>query len=203
MSSEVKKQKNDFLRMALTLFAISALVAALLGLSNYFTAPIIQESAEERLQASLKSLVTEADSFETVKDFTEDVTVDAKSIHVEAVYTAKSSDDALIGFCVQVQPMGYSETIDMLVAIDAAGTVSGTHILSMSDTPGIGMKVNSDEVFQDSVLGLNEPAKIVKGESAGNGVQVISGATISSSAYINGVNAALEAVKPLLEEVQS
>lgn len=203
MALEAKKQKNDFLRMALTLFAISALVAALLGFANYFTAPIIKDAADERLQSSLKSLVAAADHFEAVEGVEEEVTVNEKSIRVEGVYRALTGDGEFAGYCVQVQPMGYSKTIDMLVAIDAQGAVSGTHILSMSDTPGIGMKVKSDQAFQESVVGLDEPAKIVKDDSAENGVQVISGATISSSAYINGVNAALEAVVPLNEEVLS
>jgi len=202
VSHEEKNAKIDFLRMSLTLFAIAALVAALLGLANYFTAPIIEESAEERLQSSLKSLIASADHFEEIDEFEETIAVNNKTIKVAAVYCAKNEKDELAGYCVQVQPKGYSDVIDMLVAIDAEGVVSGTHVLSMSDTPGIGMKVQSDEAFQKSVIGLYEPTKIVAGPSAENGVQAISGATISSTAYVNGVNAAIEAVAPLIKEVQ-
>ena len=64
------------------------------------------------------------------------------------------------------------------------------------------MKVDSDEKFKTSVYGLDDTASIVKTEPKGNEVQVISGATISSSAYINGVNAALAVADSLDEEVQ-
>ena len=79
MVSEIKKQKNDFLRMALTLFAIAAVVAALLGLANYFTAPVIASSADERLQTSLKGLVTDAEYFSKVNQFEKKIVVDDKA----------------------------------------------------------------------------------------------------------------------------
>ncbi len=203
MDSALSNPKIDFLRMALILFVITSLVAALLGLANYFTAPIIAVSAQERLNQSLQSLVKEADSFPTVDDFESEVTVNGTTVPVEAIYQALDKNGEFKGYCVQVRPMGYSDVIDMIVALNTEGVVSGVQILSISDTPGIGMKVESDESFKTSVYGLDSIAKIVKSESKGNEVQVISGASISSSAYINGVNAALAVAKPLDWEVQS
>ena len=204
MSSDSRNPKIDFLRMALTLFAISALVAALLGLANYFTAPVIEAAAEKRLNDSLRSLVASADHFDVVDEtsYENNVTVNGVSVPVRAVYNAVNQKGGFEGYCIQVQPMGYSDIIDMIVAIDKEGAVSGVQILSISDTPGVGMKVDSDEEFKSSVYGLDDAAAIVKTEPMGNEVQVISGATISSSAYINGVNAALSVADSFNEEVQ-
>lgn len=204
MSSDSRNPKIDFLRMALTLFAISALVAALLGLANYFTAPVIEATAEKRLNDSLRSLVASADHFDVVDEtsYENNVTVNGVSVPVRAVYNAVNQKGGFEGYCIQVQPMGYSDIIDMIVAIDKEGAVSGVQILSISDTPGVGMKVDSDEEFKTSVYGLDDAAAIVKTEPMGNEVQVISGATISSSAYINGVNAALSVADSFNEEVQ-
>ena len=204
MSSDSRNPKIDFLRIALTLFAISALVAALLGLANYFTAPIIEAAAEKRLNDSLRSLVATADHFDAVDEakYEGNVTVNGTAVPIKAVYNAVNDKGILEGYCIQVQPMGYSDIIDMIVAIDKEGAVSGVQILSISDTPGVGMKVDSDEKFKTSVYGLDDTASIVKTEPKGNEVQVISGATISSSAYINGVNAALAVADSLDEEVQ-
>ena len=198
MAFGTKSQKIDFIRVALTLFAITAIVAAVLAVANYFTAPVVAQSAKERLDRSLQTLMADAKSFETVSGFETRVTVGNTKVPVAAVYAAKDASGAVIGHCVEVTPSGSSDLIDMIVAVNSAGAVSGVQILSISDTPGIGMKVQSDEVFQKSVNGLNEPAVIVKSKpSAKNEVQVISGATISSSAYINGVSAALEVVQKL------
>ena len=190
------------LRMALTLFAITASVAILLAISNYFTSPIIARSAKERLDQSLNTLIPDAISFNEITDFEKEINIGSAKIKVPAIYAAKGSGDQQIGYCIWVTPMGYSDVIDMIVAIDPKGSVSGVQIISINDTPGIGMKVQSDEGFQNSVIGLNDSAKIVKSAPAAkNEIQVIAGATVSSSAYINGVNAALEVVQMLKQEV--
>ena len=198
MSSENKSPAIDMIKTALTLFAIAALVAVLLALANYVTAPIIERSAQERLNQSLNSLMTEAVTFETVDDH---AVVDT-AVPVLAVYRGLDKADVETGYCVYVAPTGYSDTIEMIVAINKEGAVSGVRILSISDTPGIGMKVDSDVDFQNSVLGFSEVINIVKGTPTNpNDIQVISGASISSTAYLNGVNTAIEIVQFLNSEV--
>jgi electron transport complex protein RnfG len=193
VSSEKKQNKTDLLRMALTLFLICSFVAALLALANYYTAPIIKKTAEKQLNDSLKSLMVNAAEFETMPAATALV---EQSVPVLAVYKAKDAAGLEIGYCVHVAPIGYSDTIEMLVAIDGEGAVSGVKILSISDTPGVGMKVQSDEAFQKSLIGRTEPATVVKEAPADQTqVQGISGATISSTAYVEGVNTAIETVR--------
>lgn len=193
-----KSQRIDLIRVSLTLFAITAAVAVLLAVVNYFTAPVIALSAQERLDRSLNALMPDAVTFEELDGYEQKVSTGGARVPVAAVYAAKSSAGEQIGYCVEVTPSGYSDAIDMIVAIDASGAVSGVQILSISDTPGIGMRVNSDTEFQESVYGLTEPAAIVKSTPLSRSeVQVISGASISSSAYINGVNAALLTVQQL------
>lgn len=198
MSSKSKSPVLDLIKTALTLFVIAALVAVLLAFANYVTAPIIARSAQERLNQSLNSLMTEAVTFESVYDHA----VVETAVPVLAVYRGLDKTDAETGYCVHVAPTGYSDTIEMIVAIDKEGAVSGVRILSIADTPGIGMKVDSDVNFQNSVLGFSEIVNIVKGTPTNpNDVQVISGATVSSTAYLNGVNTAIEIVQFLNSEV--
>lgn len=198
-----KSQRNDLLRMALTLFAIAAIVGVLLALANYVTEPIIARSGEERLEQSLNALMADAATFEEVEDFTESITLGNTKISVASVYAARTADGQKMGYCVEVTPAGYSDIIDMMVAIDGEGAVCGVQILSISDTPGIGMKVQTNEEFQRSVYGLTDAAKVVKTTpTSPNELQAISGATVSSTAYINGVNAALEVAQLLEQEVQ-
>ncbi len=201
MSSNSKSVKFDLLRMALTLFAISAVVAVALAAANYFTSPIIAQSAKDRLDQSLRVLIEDADTFVALEDFEQEIQIGNTMVPVAAVYEAKDQAGEKFGYCVQVMPSGYSNAIDMLVSI-IDGAVSGVEILSISDTPGIGMKVESDRAFRESIYGITDPVSIVKTTPKGkNEAQVISGASISSSAYLNGVNAALEAVKAYEKEV--
>lgn len=198
MSLDTNNPKIDFIRMALTLFAITAVVAGALAAANFFTAPIIEQSAQERLDHSLKALIAEADRFEAVEKFEKTVSFGEIKVPVEEVYLALDSAENKLGYCIRVMPNGYSDVIDMLVAINKeGGAVSGVQILAISDTPGIGMKVQSNEEFQSRLLGLEDSVKAVKTTPSVGEVQVIAGATVSSKAYINGVNAAIETSRKL------
>ena len=199
MSSKRKNSKSDLIRLSLTLFGITSVVALLLAFANGITAPIIEQSKVERLNYSLNKIVPDASEFEIVGNNPESVVVGNATVPVLAVYSAKTKDNSLWGYCVQVAPMGYSDKIEMLVAVDLEGTVRGVRIISISDTPGIGLKVQTDEDFQNKVLGLNETMTPVKTAPQSDGeVQVISGASVSSTAYIHGVNAAIEVVHGLI-----
>ncbi len=204
MSSETKKASLDFIQMALTLFAITAVVAVLLALANSVTAPIIEKSAQDRLNQSLNSLMKEAVTFEEMTEYSKKVNIGGETVPVIAAYQGRNQSEEVTGYCIHVAPTGYSDAIEMMVAVNGEGAVSGVQILSISDTPGIGMKVQSDAEFQNSLLGLSEQANIVKSApQKPTDIQVISGASISSAAYINGVNAALETVQVLMQEVES
>ena len=204
MSSETKKASLDFIQMALTLFAITAVVAVLLALANSVTAPIIEKSAQDRLNQSLNSLMKEAVTFEEMTEYSKKVNIGGETVPVIAAYQGRNQSEEVTGYCIHVAPTGYSDAIEMMVAVNGEGAVSGVQILSISDTPGIGMKVQSDAEFQNSLLGLSEQANIVKSApQKSTDIQVISGASISSAAYINGVNAALETAQVLMQEVES
>ncbi len=204
MSSETKRASLDFIQMALTLFAITAVVAVLLALANSVTAPIIEKSAQDRLNQSLNSLMGEAVTFEEMTEYSKKVNIGGVTVPIIAAYQGRNQSDEVTGYCVHVAPTGYSDVIEMMVAVNEEGAVSGVQILSISDTPGIGMKVQTDAEFQNSLLGLSEQANIVKSApKKPTDIQVISGASITSSAYINGVNAALETAQVLMLEVKS
>ncbi len=193
-----KKQRGELIRLSVTLFLITAVVAVSLAVVNYFTEPVIAEKSEERISDALSSLFQEADRFELVKTTTDSVMVSNELVPINAVYAVKLADNTTIGYCIRVAPTGYSDTIDMLVGCDRADVVTGVRILEISDTPGVGSKVNTDEEFQKSLVGINNQVTAVLTEpSSKREVQVIAGATVSSKAYIRGINAAIEVAQGL------
>ena len=68
--------------------------------------------------------------------------------------------------------------------MSADGKVEGIRILEMSETPGVGTKVNRDS-FLGQFAGITGKAE------AGENVDIISGASFSSKAVIQAVNQAL------------
>ncbi len=196
MSSHLKKSKNEFLRMALILFLITSIIGGLLAVVHHFTAPVVERSAEERLNHSLQELMADAAEFSKIVEYSESIFLGDVQVPVRAVYIAKDSAGQALGYCVNVAPKGYSDVIDMMVAIDIEGAVSDVDILSISDSSGIGSKVQTDDQLRNAVKGINDSVKLVKQAPASKSeVQAIAGATVSSAAYVNGVNAAVEVVQ--------
>ena len=198
MASHLRVQKNDYLRLALTLFVVAALVGTILSVVHFFTEPIVENSAEKRLNQSFLDMMGEESAMEAAVDYSQEIVLGKVHIPIDTIYLAKDSSGNLIGYCVNVKPVGYSGIIDMLVGLDGEGAVKDVEILSMTETSGVGTKIKTNKAFRASLIGLTDSAKIVTHTpKPKDEVQVISGATISSTAYINGVNAAIEAVQIL------
>ena len=91
-------------------------------------------------------------------------------------------------------PSGYGGTIELMVGIDSAkGQVSGINVVSNSETAGLGAK-STDPEFSDQYKGkpLEELSVLKNGTPGDTEIKAISGATITSTAVTNGVDAAIE-----------
>ena len=190
MQESSKKQKNEIIRLSLTLCLIAGITAALVALVNAVTSPEITRRNEEKTSVSLKSVMPQADEFEQY-DYSGGsiMSDDGKEGAVDGVWRAKLGGE-YIGTCVKVSPKGYGGAIETIVGIDNEGKITDTQIVSMAETSGIGTKIESDSFllqFKDksgNIAGVgSEPEK--------NQIQTISGATKSSKAFLRGVNAAL------------
>lgn len=203
MSSHLKNSRNDYLRMALILLLITSIIGGLLAVVHHFTGPVAERSAEERLNRSLYELFDNTDEFVKVVEHPESILLGSVQVPIRAVYRAEDVANRSLGYCINVTPMGYVDVIDMMVAIDQEGLMSGVEILSISDSPGISSKVKANDELQMALKGINDSVKIVKSTpTTKSEIQVIAGATVSSAAYINGVNAAVEVAQLLrVEEV--
>ena len=178
---EISMDPRYILRLAGTLLAITAVTALLLGLVNYVTDPIIKAMEEEKKNAAMAQ-VLEADTYEKVEDFT-------PTAMVSALYEAIKGGET-IGYVADVTSNGYGGAISITVGVDREGYVSGVSVTSHSETQGVGSKVVGDQSVLDRFKGLAGPVTLNSGDNAFDGV---TGATVSSRAVTNGVNAALEA----------
>lgn len=196
--SSAKKQPNEFVKLSVTLFGITFVVALLLAVVNFFTAPKIANINQQKLEHAMATVLPDAVTFE---DVTAKVTaVWTNETSVLSVQTAKNASGSVIGYCVEVAPQGYSAEIDMMVGINTEGEITDTDIISIADTPGIGTQVEEPE-FIDQFVGKSGVLTGVKGSSAAaNEVLLISGATYSSTAFSDGVNAALRAYEIIVGE---
>jgi electron transport complex protein RnfG len=184
---------KDMIKMvaALVLFATAACV----GLAFVYegTKTAIEERQKADLQAALKELFPEADSFEdSTAAFTKAAGTAKNGIRFEAAYTAKRGG-TLAGAAIRAVVGGFNDDITVLAGIAPNGTISGIKILTITDTPGLGANAASTNYF------VNKPERITffgqfKGMSAKDGIAVekdggrviaITAATITSRAISN------------------
>ena len=114
-------------------------------------------------------------------------------------------NNKIVGFVVTVVAGdGYGGDIKFSVGVKADGTYSGTSILSISETAGLGMRAKTDPTFLGQLEGKNvSKFNVVKdgtGSSADDKIDAIGGSTVTSKAVIKGVNAALTVYNGLVSE---
>ena len=167
-------------KLVVTLFLITAVVAALLGGVNAITAQRIAFAGEQKIQSAIDRVVPGSDKVAAVTQFTDSTGT------VKAVWSKEA------GYAVQVEPNGFGGAITMMVGVSKDGRVLGIEIVKHTETPGLGAKAAGDNAaanaFRDSFIGLSGVVAVSKD---GGEADTLTGATITSRAVAAGVSAAL------------
>lgn len=176
------KKLKDYIIPMLTLFVICSVATALLGVTNHVTAPIIEQLAIETEIKSRQVVFADAKSFGEAE-----VLADGTS-----VVTALDDAGNVIGHVVVNTAKGYGGDISVMTGVDAEGKVTGVNILSHAETAGLGAKA-AEQSFRDRFIGLIGGITVSKDKAGDNSIDAITGATITSRAVTDAVNAAIEA----------
>ena len=176
MSTE--KKQDSSAKLVLVLFAISVVTALLLGLVNMVTAPVIaannQRVADE---AKAEVLPTSGEYVEVTDQYT------GGDPNVLGVYQAGED-----GYVVEIQSSGFGGMVKMMVGVGADGTCTGVSITGHSETSGLGANATKED-FRAQFVGK---ANVAVTKDGGD-IAALPGATITSRAVCDGVNAAIEA----------
>ena len=89
------------------------------------------------------------------------------------------------GYIVETVTYGYAGNITMLIGVCNEGNVTGLQIRDMEETYGLGAEALTDWEFLAQFLRTEGDAEI------GNGIDAISGATVTSKAVARSVNSAV------------
>lgn len=184
---------------AMILFAFTVVLGLLLGIVNEITKEPIAKVNYEIEQNAYREVFKDADSFEVVEGFT---AKDAAKIIAKSEYTAdeitdvnaaKDKDGNILGYVINVTSHeGSQADISLSVGIRMDGTLNGYSITSISETPGLGMLVKEKPFYSQFENKAEESYNVVKSTpAADNEIESVTGATISSRAVTNAVNASL------------
>ena len=168
------------LRLSMTLLLIAAVVAAALAGVNSITAPEIARRNAEKTQKAIEAVLPGGGQ---EVPFTDDTGI------VTTVYQGEN------GYAVQVAPAGFDGAITMMVGIDLEGKVLGISVIKQTETAGLGAVCaaanSAGEAFRNQFIGLSGVLSVTKD---GGTIDAITGATITSRAVVQGINAALSCV---------
>ena len=168
---------NRIWKPIVVLSLICVVVTGALAVTNGVTGPIIAQAKIEAENAARLAVLPEAD------DFTE---VDGIEVEgVSAVYTANNG----AGAAITASARGYGGDVVVMVGINAEGTIEAIAVTEQGETQGIGSNVVGDKEYLAKYSGLSAAQPLVLNQD----VDAVSGATRSSTAVIEAVNAAIEA----------
>lgn len=191
--------KGSIVKDTFALTLITLIAGVLLGLVYNITAePIAAEQARSKAEA-YKEVFQEAADFEVVAD-TEEAELREylnenghEKTTINEVMNAVDESGSSLGYAFTVtNSEGYGGDIQFAMGISSDGTLNGISILSISETAGLGMKADTDD-FKNQYKGKNvEKFEVTKsGATEDSQIDAISGATITSNAMTNGINAGL------------
>lgn len=178
---------NKIVKNALVLMTFSLVLGFVLGAVYKITEGPIAEATRQKELEAYKVVFETADTFN-------ELTVDAAAAasvmesgsypdEINKAFEAVDASGNVMGHVVQLTTKdGYSGGIIMVVGITTDGIVNGFSVTAHSETSGLGTKA-FDPAFADQFKGI--PAADV------SGVATISGATLTSTAVRNGINAAV------------
>lgn len=178
------------------LVAITVVAGLLLGLVYQITKEPIAAQEAKAKQEACREVFADASSFEAVE-----VTPVEESVWKEAGYAQETIDEVMcakdasgnmLGYVITVTTKeGYGGDIQFAIGVRMDGTMNGMSILSISETAGLGMR--AEEVLKPQFADKNvEKFEYTKsGATSENQIDAISGATITTNAVTNGVNAGL------------
>jgi len=160
----MKEIKKDFVLPVIVLALICLIMSGALAFVNNVTHPVITQAAAERAEQAMRDIIPGADGF---------VTLAREGLPVSIKESYGTTNNT--GYIFIVTTPGYGGEMTIICGIDPDGLIIKSITLAHTETKGI-----SDPVFN------MQPDYIGKDKNL-DGIDAVSGATITSVAYKNAV----------------
>jgi len=177
---------KDILIPTISLFVICLVVALLLGFTNELTKDSIAESQQKKADEAKAAVCTLAVEFE-----------EATATEGEA-FRGLDKDGNLVGYAIPAKHKGYGGDVEIMVGFDTEGNITGVSIVSINETPGLGMNAQN-ESFRSQFEGKIPEGGFSAKQSDDNvqKIDALTSATITSEAVSQAVNSAISVYNTL------
>lgn len=169
---------------------------------KYYRLTTQDEAATDDMVASLSFEPWTDEAVGAISDSFMSYLKENTSNTLDSVVTAYKNSSELLGYVITVtNSEGYGGDIQISVGMLADGTVAGVEILSIGETPGLGMNAQSDSFLNKFSGVMTEGFTYTKtGSTRPDEIDAISSATYTTKSMTNGVNAALAAYAAIMEK---
>lgn len=193
--------KNKIIKDALALTLITLVAGVALGGVYEITKESIARQEAQAKAEAYEQVFTDAAAFEEVK--MDDTLIQTirdqldqegyKAQSIEEIMRAEDQSGEMLGYAFTVVTSeGYGGDIRFSMGVQNDGTLNGISILSIGETAGLGMNADTP-AFKDQFVGKQvEKLQYTKnGATQDDEINAISGATVTTNAMTNGINAGL------------
>ena len=186
---------KSMIKDAAILFVITLISGLLLGVVYDVTKEPIAVQQAKRKNEACKEVFQDAVDFGALELSAPEPmpgSGEKASATINDVSEARAEDGTVLGYVLDITTHeGYNGDIQFTMGIRMDGTVNGISLLSIAETPGLGMK--AEEVLKPQFAGKNVSlfSYTKTGAATPDQIDAISGATITSNAVSNAVNTAV------------
>ena len=201
-----EKKKSDvsvMLKEALILTVITLISGILLGYVYELTKKPIQDQRDLAVQNACKAVFSDYGNVSFQKtDSCPSPVLEADlaqvGVSIGNIFLAMGDFGEPLGYVIEsISSEGYGGNIVLYVGVTREGILNDVSILSISETPGLGMRAGEVLIPQLHKKEVNAIVYTKTGAEQDNEIDAISGATITTKAVTNAVNGALKMAEEL------
>ena len=179
-------KKSTFGNMVLVLSGICLVCSALLGTVYAVTKAPIEASELAKVNAAIAAVTPAFDNVPSEE---------VRTVEGGEIYTSRNGDQ-VVGYAIKVSTGGFGGPLLMMVGFTPDGTIYNTSIISHAETPGLGAKIVDENCAPRSQVKGKQPATAKLSVSKDGGeIDAITASTITSRAFLKGVEAAYDVFK--------
>jgi electron transport complex protein RnfG len=205
--------KTNFFSQAWLVLILAICFGALLAGMQITLGPTIEANKINETLEKVPEMVFGSAHAQEMADRNQTVDVTPLSVGVEkagktirySVFEAKT-EGQLAGWVTKTTGQGYADKIEMLIGFDPQmEKITGLFVLDQKETPGLGNKIVTDAWRGQFIAkSTGQALTAVKGKAkAGNEIDAITGATISSKAVTDIINTTVNDLRqPLIEKAK-
>lgn len=189
---------RKYIELPLKLFLITFIAGLLLGITYMYTKEPIAQQRAYQLQLSRQEAFPGAE-FEVVDEDTwkKLATADEGAPAIKEVFKAIRNNETA-GYVISVLSGGYGGDMEIVVGIGLDKHITGLVVGSHNETAGLGANA-TNPAFRDQFRGKQRPVLSKDEPDSDQGIDALTGATITSRAIVEGTDVILDLVDKLME----